>query len=91
MPSQHVANKLARRGITLEDLMECFGTISGKVLIDTRERSKTTPPTLWFISTTKNGRALKVVFIYFADVKEAHIKSAYEPSNVELALYKKLK
>jgi hypothetical protein len=89
--SKHIEDKLTARNITISDLLECFALKSGKVLIDDREKNRTDPPTLWFISQTQTGRALKVVFIYFADVKQAHVKSAYEPNSIELEIYEKLK
>ncbi len=89
--SEAIENKLAERNITLDDVIQCFNNRSGKFLIDDREEHKTDPPTLWFISTTDVNRTLKVVFMYFADNQEAHVKSAYDANSKVVALYEKLK
>jgi hypothetical protein len=48
----------------------------------------TMPPTMWFISETDRGRALKVVFIeHPSQVYE--LKTAYEPSPEEERIYDK--
>lgn len=88
MPSQKIEDKLAKRGITLEHCWECFKNKEGKFLRDTRKNNQTDPPTLWFIAKTDADRLLKIVFIYFQSNDEIHIKTAYEPNQIEIEMYK---
>ncbi len=87
IPSQKIAAKLAKRGITLEQCVECFSNRTGRFLFDTRERHRINPPTLWFISTTDANRLLKIVFIHYPAAQEIHLKSAYDPNQIEINLY----
>jgi hypothetical protein len=41
---------------------------------------------LWFIASTHKGRWLKIVYIQINEV--LHLKTAYEPNDVEIKLYK---
>lgn len=88
IPSANIERKLAKRGISLEDCVECFENRTASFLEDTRERHQTNPKTLWFIAETNMGRLLKVVFIPFLDIGEIHIKSAFEPNSTEITLYR---
>ena len=88
MPSAKIEEKLANRGITLEDCVECFNNRDGRFLFDTRERHETDPKTLWFIAETNAGRLLKVVFMHYQEAQEIHVKSAYEPNSNEIRLYR---
>src|ERR1700678_213656 len=87
MPSKKIEQKLLDRGITLEDVVECFQNKTGKVLVDARAKNQTVPPTLWFISETDANRVLKVAFIYFPVDQEVHIKSAYEADFEDIQYY----
>jgi uncharacterized DUF497 family protein len=87
MPSQKIADKLGRRGISLEDCGECFVNRTAGYLYDTRAQHQTDPATRWFIAETDKGRLLKIVFIFYPDACEFHIKSAYEPNQTEIELY----
>ena len=89
LPSQKIEEKLAKRGITLEDCVECFVNREGNYLEDKRPEHVTIPPTYWFISTTNANRRLKIVFIYYLLLKEVHIKSAYEPNQDEIDIYRR--
>jgi len=89
--SQYITSKLAARGITIEDIGACFRNKHGGYLQETRPQHETNPPTLWFIAKDGNRRLLKVVFIYFSELKEIHIKSAFEPNESQIALYEKFK
>jgi uncharacterized DUF497 family protein len=87
--SQKIAEKLAARGITLEDCKACFGNRTGKFLEDTRPQHQTVPPTYWFIAEDNKGRTLKVAFVYYPIEDEVHIKSAYEPEQPTKDFYNK--
>lgn len=79
--------KLARKSppVTRQEIIQCFANRTGTFLVDTREKNRTDPPTLWFISETDFGRKLKICFI--EDVNDITIKTAYEPSDIEKDLY----
>jgi hypothetical protein len=79
--------KLAARGISGNDVGECFGNAKAGDIIDLREGNKTTPDTRWFISQTNNGRELKIVYMLFEKRDEAIIKSTYAPNRDEKHLY----
>jgi len=68
------------------EVEKCFQNKSGRLLYDTRESHKTDPPTLWFIASTHKGRWLKIVYIQINEV--LYLKTAYEPNDVEIKLYK---
>jgi hypothetical protein len=58
----------------------------GRLLLDERAQTKTEPPTLWFLAFTDQQRLLKIVYIQINEV--LHLKTAYEPNDVEIKLYK---
>ncbi|APJ03664.1 hypothetical protein [Silvanigrella aquatica] len=70
------------------ELEEAFWNSSGRFLEDTREENRTIPPTLWIISTTDDGRKIKIVFIEKVN-GDLEIKSAYEPNELEVKIYDK--
>lgn len=74
--------------VTRSEVEECFYNRLKGLLEDTREQSKTNPPTMWFIAETDDERLLKVVFIELDDGTYA-IKTAYEPNNDEVNIYEK--
>ncbi|HZS80548.1 MAG TPA: ADP-ribosyl-(dinitrogen reductase) hydrolase [Herbaspirillum sp.] len=82
-------NKLDHKNpsVTEKEIAECFDNKCGINLIDNREDNQTDPATLWFIAETNRGRLLKVVYI-FKDEK-CHIKTAYDPNEVEIDIYEK--
>lgn len=69
------------------EVEEAFLNSTGAYLEDARAKHKTSPPTLWFISKTDNGRRLKIVFIERNENIE--IKSAFEPNELERKIYEK--
>lgn len=57
------------------DIAQCFANRVKGFVLDDREKHRTEPPTMWFVSETDYGRKLKVMFIMRgADI---YIKSAY--------------
>jgi len=82
-----ILTKLEDRNISRDHVRECFENRSGKFLEDKRLKHKTQPPTYWFVSETNKGRPLKVCFMPFPD--ENKIKSAYEPNEEEIRIYRK--
>ena len=73
--------------ISLLEVEEAFNNMEGRALIDDRQQHKTKPRTVWFISSTEEGRLLKVVGIPFKDRKEFLLKTAFDPENWEIDLY----
>lgn len=86
--SAAVLEKLrVRHAVELPEVRQCFLNRNGKLLQDTRALTKTNPPTLWFLARTNKDRILKIVYILKDGV--VHLKTAYEPNAVELAIYQK--
>jgi len=54
--------------------------------VDNRALTKTNPPTLWFLALTNRNRYLKIVYIQ--KNMEVHLKTAFEPNDEELAIYR---
>ena len=82
-----IVEKIAKRGIDLKDIIECFANRTAGNIVDDREHNRTNPPTVWFISETDNRRELKVVYIHLAKADRAVIKSAYPPDREEKVMY----
>lgn len=76
-----------RHHVSRREVEQCLMNRSGKLLFDNRAYRKTTPPTLWFIALTNQGRALKIVYIQKGPLIE--LKTAYEPNEEELRIYKR--
>lgn len=86
--SQATENKLmASHGVSIAEVRQCFFNRNGRLLVDNRALTKTNPPTLWFIAETNQIRTLKIVYIQIG--AEIHLKTAYEPNDVEFAIYAK--
>lgn len=84
--SPKVLEKLkGKHGIVRKEVEQCFHNRSGKLLIDDRALRKTNPPTLWFLSKTNKGRLLKIVYIQIGN--KVHLKSAFDPIAIEIAIY----
>jgi uncharacterized DUF497 family protein len=83
-----VKKLLKKHDVNRAEVEECFLNRVKGLLVDIREEHKTTPPTLWFIAETDQGRLLKVVFI---ELKNGNyeIKTAYEPNKIEVDIYDK--
>lgn len=86
MVSATVEAKLQQKHfVTIREVEQCFYNREGRLLFDTRTKTKTNPPTLWFIALTNKNRSLKVVYIQ--KDQKLILKTAYEPNDVELAIY----
>jgi len=86
--SEAVKNKLQKKHqVSIREVECCFQNIEGRLLYDNRALTKTNPPTLWFIACTNQNRKLKIVYIQKGS--QVILKTAYEPNEVELALYER--
>jgi len=86
--SPSVREKLTNKHRVNEDeIAQCFANRSCSYLIDMRADHQTNPITRWFISETDVGRKLKIAFIPRQD--DVFIRTAYPPSEEEIAIYKK--
>jgi hypothetical protein len=74
-------------GVTFLEAEEAFASYNGCFLVDNRTWNVTKPPTVWFISETFDGRLLKLVVKFDRKNGLAFLRTAYEPSEEELALY----
>lgn len=86
--SHKVRQKLARRHITKDEIIQCFSDRQGTYLIDDREEHRTDPPSKWFVAETDYGKALKIVFIQNVENGKIYIKTAYEATNEVIWIYK---
>lgn len=87
--SPRVREKLAlRHRVTEDEIIQCFANREGKYLIDKREEHATDPPTRWFVAETDVGRLLKVMFMQTNE--GIVIKSAYEPSEAVIRIYRNI-
>ena len=86
--SGDVERKLQEKhNVVRSEVEQCFYNRAGRLLIDSREDHKTTPPTLWFLAPTNKGRMLKIVYIQ-VDTR-IHLRSAFEPNEAEEHIYRK--
>lgn len=86
--SPSVRKKLREKhGVEPKHIEQCFYNRKGIFLTDTREEHRTDPPTYWFLAKTDRNRELKVCFI--SRGKIVTIKSAFEPNDEEVRIYKK--
>lgn len=86
--SKMVATKIfSEHGVTLIEAEEAFNNFIGYPLVDNRTKNRTKPATVWCLSETYDGRVLKLVFIPYAQEKLAILRTAYEPDDVETALW----
>lgn len=76
-----------KHGVERHEVEQCFQNRAGNLLLDIREQHKTDPPTLWFLACTNRGRLLKIVYILKSGV--IHLRSAFEPNDVEIGIYKR--
>ncbi len=74
-----------KHNVTENEIQQCFFNQEGSSLEDDREEHKTDPATFWFVAETNQCRILKVIFV----LKDGniHIKSAYEASAKDIAIY----
>lgn len=86
--SDAVSTKIRdKHKVSRTEVEQCFANRTGRLLIDGRALTKTNPPTLWFIASTNKGRSLKVVYIQHG--VEVTLKTAYEPNEEELRIYRR--
>ena len=86
--SPSIESKLHKKHqVSIKEVEQCFFNREGRLLFDTRAKTKTIPPTLWFIALTNKNRTLKIVYIQKG--QQLILKTAYEPNDVELALYER--
>jgi hypothetical protein len=86
--SKKINAKLAERhGVAEHEVLGCFANRDGKMLLDSREKHASNPPTLWFIAETNQGRKLKVIFIQ--EGGDVYLRSAFPPDDNELRIYNK--
>ncbi len=86
--SEAVLKKLKdTHGVTKSEVEQCFRNRNGQLLVDNRALTKTNPSTLWFLARTNKGRELKIVYIQKGRVVE--LKTAYEPNEVEISIYRR--
>jgi uncharacterized DUF497 family protein len=84
--SDAVKHKLHHKHrVSLAEVEQCFLSRQGRLLLDERAQTKTEPPTLWFLAFTDQQRLLKIVYIQ--NGSRVILKTAYEPNEVEQALY----
>lgn len=76
-----------KHGVNRREIEQCFENRTGTYLGDDREEHKTNPPTLWFVAPTNCDRLLKVIFVF--EDGNIFIKSAYEPSDKVVEIYKR--
>lgn len=82
----NILRKLAlKHSVTRQEVEQCFINRSGRLLMDTREKHKTDPPTLWFIALTNQSRILKILYIQIEST--IYLKSAYSPNETEIEIY----
>lgn len=74
-----------KHAVTIAEVRQCFFNRNGRLLVDNRALTKTNPPTLWFIADTNKVRTLKIVYIQIGS--QIQLKTAYEPNDVEKAIY----
>ena len=86
--SPDIQRKLSfKHSVTRLEVEQCFVNRSGRLLMDTREKHKTDPPTLWFLALTNQSRILKIVYIQKGF--QLILKTAYEPNEIELDIYER--
>ena len=86
--SPTVLSKLKdRHQVARFEVEQCFHNRAGRLLVDNRALTKSNPPTLWFIAPTNRGRSLKIVYIQRGSTVD--LKTAYEPNDDEIRIYKR--
>ena len=76
-----------KHAVSVREVEQCFENLCGLYVEDDREDNRTDPPTLAFVATTNQGRALKVAFIFIDG--NVHIKTAFDASPEDIAFYEK--
>lgn len=89
--TEKIKTKLNNKHSLKVDVIEqVWKDYNGITLVDTREEHRTHPPTEWFIGTSTNGVAIKIVFVPHKEIEGlVFLKTAYKPSSREIEIYKK--
>ena len=87
--SVSIRKKLSEKhDVSEREIEQCFENLTSGLLEDDRVKHKTIPPTYWFIAYTNQNRRLNIVYIQSNDGL-IHIKSAFEPNEIEVRIYEK--
>lgn len=88
--SPRVEDKISKKvpPVSAKEIEQCLDNCDGIWLEDDRPNNKTVPPTHWFIAETNRGRKLKVCLIHLEDEDRLVIKTAYDPNQDELDIYR---
>lgn len=86
--SEDVLKKLSEKTppVSRKEVEHCFSNRVKGLLTDSRAHNQTTPPTLWFLAPTNQGRVLKIVYIQREQI--IHLRTAYDPNHEEERIYK---
>ena len=79
-----------KHGVSAYEVEQAFLNRVGKLVKEVRQQNQGDEDRFWFISTTNNGRELKVVFIIDDEENVPAIITAYEPNDDEVNLYEKI-
>ena len=85
--SKSVREKLRIHHVLVLEVEEALCLYDGVFLIDDRPKHKTIPPTIWFIGPTFDDRLLKISMMIDKVKQRIVLKTAYDPSEQEIALY----
>ena len=88
--SPKISTKLAdeNHNVSEQEVREAFFNSDGRSLIDPREKHKTNPPTLWFVSETNKGRILKVCYVFDGE-HTVYVRTAYEATDNIIRIFEK--
>jgi hypothetical protein len=85
--SPTIAKKLKdKHGVETTEVQEAWDAYDGTTLEDTREQHRTNPATMWFLSKTKAGRILKVVYVPEDGI--GYLRTSYDANATEIWLFK---
>ena len=79
-----------KHGVSAVEVEQAFLNRTGSLAKETRPQNQGTEDRRWFISTTDEGRELKVVFFIDVDENAPVVITAYEPNDDEVNLYEKI-
>lgn len=86
-----ILSKIAKQdhgGLTRADIEDCFRNRCGRKCLDTRPQHATPPhDTYWFVSSDKNGRRIKIVFLMIDG--QIILKSAFPATPVVESVFQK--
>ena len=88
--SPKISLKLAdeKHNVSEQEVREAFFNNDDRSLIDTREKHKTNPPTLWFVSETNKGRVLKICYVFDGD-HTIYVKTAYDATENIIRIFER--